>query len=444
MHQTLRKVMATFIASVATLHAAALGGTDSTFVKTGFSFGVLPAISYDSDLGFQYGVLANLFWYGDGSRYPAYDHSLYLECSRYPAGTMLCRAYYDSPRALRGLSESLRLTADFTWYRDLLNDFYGFNGRRAVYNDEWADDESDAYRSHAYYAQHRLMMRLMAGIRYDIPETDLYFQAGVTAFNFDCGSVKRNELRRSTPDIPGLYDLYREWGVIRADEANGGTDVFVRLGLGIDTRDKEGFPSKGVWSEALLALEPSMFTSNDYGFVRLTLNHRQYFSLGSPDFVLAYRITLQNRLCGRVPYYLLPHITTNTLTSATSQGLGGSKTMRGVLRNRIVADGVALANVEFRWVFTRFELLGQQWGIGTNVFGDFGMTTQNYRIRTDGVPDDLRADYFRTGNDKPHASAGIGLKIHMNSNFIISADYGHAMSSDDGASGLYINLNYLF
>ncbi len=444
MHQTLRRVTATLMASIAALNAAATGGTDSTFVKTGFSFGVLPAISYDSDLGFQYGVLANLFWYGDGSRYPAYDHSLYLECSRYPAGTMLCRAYYDSPRALSRLNENLRFTADFTWYRDLLSDFYGFNGRRAVYNADWADDDSEDYRSHAFYAQHRLMMRLMAGIRYDIPETDLYFQAGVTAFNFDCGPVKRNELRRSTPDVPGLYDLYREWGVIRDDEAKGGTDVFVRLGLGIDTRDKEGFPSSGVWSEALLALEPSMFTSNDYGFVRLTLNHRQYFSLGSPNLVLAYRITLQNRICGRVPYYLLPHITTNTLTSATSQGLGGSKTMRGVLRNRIVADGIALANVEFRWVFTRFELLGQQWGIGTNIFGDFGMTTQNYKIRTDGVPDDLRSDYFRTCNDKPHASAGIGLKIHMNSNFIISADYGHAMKSDDGTNGIYVNLNYLF
>lgn len=70
--------------AAASLFAAAVCQTavgsdaDSTFVKKGFSFGALPAVSYDSDLGFQYGVLSNLYWYGDGSRYPAYDHSLYL------------------------------------------------------------------------------------------------------------------------------------------------------------------------------------------------------------------------------------------------------------------------------------------------------------------------------------------------------------------------------
>ena len=118
--------------------------------------------------------------------------------------------------------------------------------------------------------------------------------------------------------------------------------------------------------------------------------------------------------------------------------------MRGVLRNRIVADGVALANVELRWLFARFTLLGQQWAIGTNVFGDFGITTQNYEVDKNGVPDDVRTDYFRNGNDKPHGSAGIGLKIHKDSNFIISADYGRAMSGDDGDNGFYVNLNYLF
>lgn len=448
LHKPMSQVKRTALAAMAamTIQSSAAGiGSDSTFVKQGFSFGVLPAVSYDSDLGFQYGVLSNLYWYGDGSRYPAYDHSLYLECSRYPAGTMLCRAYYDSPCALSGLDENLRLTADFTWYRDLLNDFYGFNGRKAVYHETWTDDEAGSnYRSRGFYAHHRRMTRLMAGVRYNIPGEKAYAQIGVTAFNFDCGPIKRSELRHSLPDVPSLYDLYRQWGVIRDDEAGGGTDVFIRLGLGLDTRDAEGFPTQGIWSEALLAIEPNSFNSNGKGFIRLTVNHRQYFSLGSRDLVLAYRLTLQNRLCGHVAYSLLPHITTNTLTSATSQGLGGSKTMRGVKRNRIVADGIALANVELRWIINRFELLGQQWAIGTNVFTDWGMATQNYKIDTGGVPGDEAGDFFRSGNDKPHGSAGVGLKIHMNSNFIVSADYGHALKGDDGAGGLYINLNYLF
>lgn len=36
-------------------------------VKKGFGFGALPAVSFDSDLGFQYGAIVNLFHYGDGT-----------------------------------------------------------------------------------------------------------------------------------------------------------------------------------------------------------------------------------------------------------------------------------------------------------------------------------------------------------------------------------------
>ena len=145
-----------------------------------------------------------------------------------------------------------------------------------------------------------------------------------------------------------------------------------------------------------------------------------------------------------MPFYLLPHITTNTLTSATSQGLGGSKTLRGVMRNRVTADGVAMANVELRWLFAHFGLAGQQWAVGANFFADCGMTTQEYDADLSAVPQEQKRLFFRGGNDTPHTSAGLGIKVHMNSNFIVSADYGRAMSADDGAGGLYICMNYLF
>ena len=56
-------------------------------VKTGFGFGGTPALAYDSDLGFLYGIILNFYHYGDGSRYPRYDHSLYMEWSRTTKGT---------------------------------------------------------------------------------------------------------------------------------------------------------------------------------------------------------------------------------------------------------------------------------------------------------------------------------------------------------------------
>jgi len=49
-------------------------------VKTGWKFGgALPTITFDSDLGFQYGALVEFFNYGDGSTYPDYfDYCYYF------------------------------------------------------------------------------------------------------------------------------------------------------------------------------------------------------------------------------------------------------------------------------------------------------------------------------------------------------------------------------
>lgn len=46
--------------------SAASAGAQSE-AKTGWTFGVLPSVAYDADLGFQYGALTNLYYYGDGS-----------------------------------------------------------------------------------------------------------------------------------------------------------------------------------------------------------------------------------------------------------------------------------------------------------------------------------------------------------------------------------------
>ena len=118
--------------------------------------------------------------------------------------------------------------------------------------------------------------------------------------------------------------------------------------------------------------------------------------------------------------------------------------MRGVVRNRIVGDGMLLGNMELRWLIKRFKWLGQQWGVGTNFFGDFGMVSQDYEVDTSGVPQALRDSFFRSGGDKLHSSVGMGLKVHFNANFIVSCDFGKCLSDDDGTHGLYVQMNYLF
>ncbi len=44
----------------------------------------------------------------------------------------------------------------------------------------------------------------------------------------------------------------------------------------------------------------------------------------------------------------------------------------------------------------------------------------------------------------PHVGFGGGVHIALNQNFIVTVDYGVSAKKDDGDSGLYINLNFLF
>ena len=425
---------------------------DSTYRKEGFTFGILPAISYDADLGFQYGGLTNLYWYGDGTNYPDYNHSLYIEYSKYSAGSTLLRFYYDSPIFIK----NVRTTADLTWFRDLALDFYGFNGRDAVYNSAWEDDTSEDYQSRVFYRHHREMFRIMTNfkgkIRNDHPQWE--WMAGMVYFDFNIGSVDIDRLNKNKdeedklPEIDGLYDKYLDWNLIPTQEANGGRHAYLKVGISYDTRDILANPSKGLWTEVFLSSMPAFLSSHNSHFTRINLYHRQYFALNNKrNLIAAYRIGWQHKLSGIIPFYLLPHMASSILTSATSQGLGGSKTLRGINRNRIVGNGNLLTNVELRWKMWQTKLFKQNFYLGTNYFVDMGLVTQEYKIDKSIAMDELEEDYhlyFNDSKDKPHCSYGLGLKAALNENFVLSADYGIAANDQDGSSGLYITLNYLF
>ena len=110
-----------------------------------------------------------------------------------------------------------------------------------------------------------------------------------------------------------------------------------------------------------------------------------------------------------------------------------------------MGDAVGFGNFELRYKFLRFEWLKQNFYLGTNVFFDSGLVLQPIEMDLSAVSATDRATYFSNyESGKFHSAAGIGLKIGWNENFIISADYGKAFNKQDGNSGMYIGLNYLF
>ncbi|MBP7076729.1 MAG: BamA/TamA family outer membrane protein, partial [Bacteroidales bacterium] len=400
-------------------HCIALFGQndDSTHVKTGWNFGLLPVVSYNSDLGFQYGLLTNVYNYGDGKVFPKYYHSIYAEVSRYTKGSGIYRLFYDSEY----LIPHIRLTADISYLPDQALDFYGFNGYNSVYNTRWTNDENISdYKSRMYYKHQRNIFRVKVDFQGKTGIKHLNWAAGYDFLDVKIASVpidKLNKGKDSTemlPDVNLLYDDYVDWGIINDAEADGGMHHSVKVGAVYDTRDNEPCPMKGIWTELVLF---NSF-SNEFTFGKLAFTHRQYFTIVPKNLSFAYRLGYQGIVYGDAPFYLLPYMIYSYLPSSSIDGLGGSKSVRGLIRNRLVADGVVYGNVEFRWKFVRFNFIKQQWYLALNPFFDFGRTVQNRLIDVRNIPPTVNQSiYFDYGAESFHFAYGAGLHIAMNENF---------------------------
>ncbi|GMT45202.1 MAG: hypothetical protein IEMM0006_1034 [bacterium] len=420
--------------------------TKTDKVKTGWNLGALPVVSFDSDLGFQYGALMNLYDYGDGSIYPNFFRSLYVEASRFTRGSGIFRVNYDTRKLIKGV----RVYADVSFLPDQIYSFYGFNGYDAVYNSSWVDDKSPRYKTKVFYRYKRKFFRAKVDFRGDFSNKDIHWVAGVGLYSIKVNSVdvahlnKGRKTAEMLPDTAGIYDHYLKWGIIPQSEKNGGTFTIFKAGFEYDSRDNEANPNKGIWFETVLTAAPGFTSSMKSGFLKLSITQRQYITLAKNTLFFDYRLGAQFTLAGQSPFYISPLIFYAHSTKAYNEGLGGAKTLRGVLRNRIIGDGIAYGNFELRWEFVKFSMANQNFYLGVNLFFDTGMVVQKAKFNTGNVPANQLDNYFKTDAEKLHNSAGLGLKIAMNQNFIVSVDYGKAFDAQDGTSGVYIGLGYLF
>lgn len=415
---------------------------------TGFVPGGVPAIAYDTDIGFLYGLILNFYFYGDGSRYPKYDHSLYMEWSRTTKGTGNNVLRFDSDKILPGI----RTLGEVSYYTEQALDFYGFNGYKSYYNADYEDDTPDnaEYLSRLFYRLDRKMLRLRTDFSGDIIENKLKWFGGLEFYNNRIDTVNITKLNKGKDEdkkLPGvgggLYGRYAyDWDLLPQDQLNGGTHTLIKAGLIYDTRDNEPNPMKGIWTEAQILIAPSFLSDKDLSYTKLVLTHRQYFTLIPRDLNLVYRISYQAKLTGEMPFYMLPFVF-NSPPSWTRDGIGGSKTMRGIMRSRVVGEDYLFGNVEMRWKFVHFTLWKWNVYLALSGFLDGGMVTGEYKINTDNVPAAMMY-FFPDDKETLHLSSGGGLHIALNENFIVAADYGRALNKRDGDQGFYIGLDFLF
>ena len=425
-------------------------------VKTGWRFGgALPAVSFDSNLGFQYGALVDFFNYGDPSIYPEYYDHIYTEVSRYTKGSGVYRLMFESNHII----PKVEWVVDLSYLPDLANHFYGFNGYESVFNDDWMDDEAEGYRTRMFYRFEKNQFRFKNDFQGRLSGDHIKWSAGFAFQNFNVGSVNIDKLNKgkdenllpSVTEEPGLFELYRDsLGLISANESDGGWVNTIKAGVAWDSRDNRPNPMKGVWTELGIEISPK-FLGNDWGFSKFYITHRQYFTLVENDLSLVYRLGYQTTLSGEVPFFYQSQMITSRLTGYSSEGLGGSSTLRGVLKNRVIGDAFVLGNVELRWKPIYFKLFNKDSYLGLNLFYDFGTVTNGIEI-----PGTLQStfnsrmseynfpDFFKPGEEKLHHCAGISIMPVWGQNFVIAIDIGKAFNAQDGNIGFAFGLNYLF
>lgn len=437
----MKRSLLCLLIGAATLGLTAQENDSKEIIKKGWNFGPLPVVGWDSDLGFQYGACVDIFNYGDGTNYPSYNYKVNLEASTYTGGSSLLRCYGD----FKTLIPDGKLFFDCTYFNAKKFDFYGFNGYASPYfGPSFGHNEGEKSE---FYWMRRNQFRLVTSVQRRITG-NLHWAAGFGYYNIVTGNVNLEGYNGENT----LYQMYRNAGLIRDNEAHGGNVLQLKAGLVYDTRDHDSDPTRGVNIEATLVGTPDIIDRKGYSNLGFTFVGSQYVPVWKDKLTFAYRLGIQTKLAGEIPYYFINNLNTLFFRKVYTEGLGGNASVRGINRNGVIGNGMAWLNTEFRWRIVNFRFINQNFHIALNPFFDMGQVIQPYRL------EEQKAAYIAAGGElnpfnpfytskkeSVHMTAGCGLKIVMNRNFVISFEMARALDGRDGQK-LWNNIgfNYLF
>ena len=445
-------------------------------IKTGINFGPLPVVAFDADRGFQFGGLLNIYDFGNGANYPNPNSQWYIEASAYAKdskiGSYKLVLNYDNKTLIPGV----RMSICTGYFKDAALDFYGLNGYQSNYDmslleptitfdgsyDKNSDDYNKIYGKYhnkgklpkGFYRYGRDQIRIKADFTGEIVN-NFYWEAG---YNFSWTKTQsftpKGYAVLNNPEISDMYveggttlfNLYKIWGIIPENEAKGGVSSGVRLGLMYDTRNVENNPTKGIWAEGHLLLNPSWLgTTKGQDYYKYCLTMRQYVPIVQDVFTFAYRLGYEGTIGKTAPWYTAPFYTSMGI-KPDYDGFGGYRTVRGLMLNRVQGLDVGFYNIEFRYKFVEFKMLKQNIAFALSAFTDGAHVFRGYDLQNrTGAYMDIYNKFVNTKTkDGLHASAGAGLRFIMNQNFIVAFEGAQCFNKQDGGFAFYLNTGFLF
>ena len=283
---------------------------------------------------------------------------------------------------------------------------------------------------------------------------NIFYGVGLSYFNYNMGRINIQNEEYLYDKQMTLFELYRKTGLIRDNEADGGNVTQLKLSFIYDTKNHDSDPTNGTYFEATVTAAPDFIDREGYSHATFNAVWQHYVPIIKENLTFAYRIVTQNVIAGEIPYYAAFNSNMLFYKKMSTDAMGGVNSVRGINRNRVIGAGYAWLNAEFRWKIASFQFINQNWNIAINPFFDAGMVTQSYRLAEQEAAWNKIQEKYQTSDknlifsgDKEglHTSAGCGLKLIMNKNFIISAEAAKALDARDGDNlKVYIGFNYLF
>jgi len=404
-----------------------------------FKLGIVPILAFDSDLGLKYGGTVNLFEYGD--LFPNYLQYAQFRFFNTTKGTSYFSLVYENKKLIK----KSKLIFESTYAKDIALNYYGFNGIKTNFRDEFINPNNKNYISSHFYTQQRQLSRFRVDLLTQLKNDNLFLFTGINLNYYSISSTDLSKLsvKPSSDSInyapTTLFQKQIDLGHIKEYEKKGGLVPQFSLGIVYDSRDVSINTRNGIWFDTYLIA--STKTRQNKGFTKHILTARFFKTYKPLKTTFYFRFSSQQKITGEIPFYHIPFFTD---TRINQDGLGGAYNLRGISRNRIVADGFLMTNIELRKEFFNFKLLKQNWTIDFSGFSDMAYITLEHAQNRTAIESPEYFKYFAYSKQAINYTYGLGMYLIYNANNIIAVNYGISPNKNFGNNGLYISASLMF
>ncbi len=398
--------------------------SQDTISQARTSFGGVPILSYDNDLGFRYGGVINYFKYDDSSFH--YSENLFLRAVNTTNNSFQIQSVYETDHLIK----KSKVFIEASYLNDRSYDFLGFNGGESRVNQSHVNESHPDYIHHNYYKIHRELLRFRFDYQRYILSSRFRFLSGITMSRY---IINLNDSLKS------LYDDYLKLNLIDSKEQTGGYLNYISLGLIYEKRDNQMYCSNGNWFESFVIVSNKLISESS--FSKFILNWRIYRPFFKTKNILMFRSSIQTKMTGKVPSYFNSSFIDSRLTQ---DGVGGAFNLRGFTRNSIATSGFGLINLEIRRNIISLKHKRSLIDLDFSIFSDQSIILQKFNLNTSHLPMTISNHYFHQDHPYYYSSVGIGAYLVLNKNSVVSINYGVPLGYNTFKGALYIGSSFLF